>query len=71
MDQTWSRTLYSIVVIAIYLRVLQFLRYFQSVGVLTICLGSMMTDVGLFINHHPPSPTHPRLCCGQCQPAAA
>eukprot|EP00966_Prymnesium_polylepis_P273663 6322006-Prymnesium_polylepis.1 len=48
-EHLWPRTLYAVVLILVFMRVLQFMRYFSSVGVLTICLGSMSTDVGLFI----------------------
>jgi len=49
MAHMWPRTLYSLAVIFIFMRALQFMRYFSSVGVLTIVLGSMMNDVALFI----------------------
>jgi len=49
MEHSWVRTLYAFLVILVFMRVLQFLRYFSSVGVLTICVGGMMTDVTLFI----------------------
>ena len=35
-EHSWARTLYSLLVILIFMRVLQLLRYFSSVGVLTI-----------------------------------
>ena len=42
------RSLYAFMIILAYLRVLQYLRYFRSVGVLTIVIGHMMADVGFF-----------------------
>ena len=42
------RSLYAFMVVLAYLRVLQYLRYFQSVGVLTIVIGHMMNDVAFF-----------------------
>ena len=42
---TLPRTLYAVVCIAVCLRIMPFFRYYKSVGVLTIVLGSMMKDV--------------------------
>ena len=42
------RSLYSVMAILAYMRVLQYLRYFQSVGVLTIVIGHMLNDVSFF-----------------------
>lgn len=42
------RNLYAIILIIAYFRVMPYLRYYQSVGVLTIVLGSMAADVKLF-----------------------
>jgi len=42
------RTLYALTSILICMRVMPYLRYYKSVGVLTIVLGSMMKDVKLF-----------------------
>jgi len=42
------RSVYAVLVILSYFRILQFLRYFKSVGVLTIVVGHMMADVAYF-----------------------
>ena len=41
-----TRCLYASLLIQVSFRTLQFLRYFQSIGVLIIVLAEMMNDVG-------------------------
>ena len=43
------RSIYAFMLILCYVRVLQYLRYFKSVGVLTLVLGHMMKDVFFFM----------------------
>jgi len=42
------RNLYAVILIIAYFRVMPYLRYYQSVGVLTIVLSSMARDIKLF-----------------------
>jgi len=45
----WPRTLYGMMVIMLYVRVLQYLRYNRELGVLTIVIGHMLRDVMNFL----------------------
>lgn len=45
----WARNLYGILMMLAYLRLLQFLRYYKALGVLSIVLNNMIRDVLNFI----------------------
>jgi hypothetical protein len=49
MYKLWPRTLYAMMIILLYVRVLQYLRYYRELGVLTIVIGHMMRDIVNFL----------------------
>jgi len=47
--ELWPRTLYAVIIVVLYMRVLQYLRYYRRAGVITIVIGHMMSDVAVFL----------------------